>query len=230
MNIDKLLFFDIECATSTDNYQKDIPEQLKKKWKLIANNFRKRYPEELTDKTDEEIFYLKGMLYPEFGRVVCVSFGYEDSNGQFKKLSFYGDNEKEILESVNRTIIKSKNFVLAGFNIKKFDIPYLFKRMLICGIKPAQDLICFDKKPWELQYLDIVDIYNNGQSVDSVGNMGLEAILGCFGFSSSKEQTSGDQVSDIFWKDKDYKRIVDYCEQDIEKTYLLTKKIYGILN
>ena len=85
MNIDKLLFFDIECATLTDNYQKDIPEPLKKKWSVIANSFRKRYPDEMQDKSDEEIYYLKGMLYPEFGRVVCVSFGYEDSGecGEF---------------------------------------------------------------------------------------------------------------------------------------------------
>lgn len=229
MNIEKLLFFDIECATLTDNYEKDIPEPLKKKWSIIANSFRKRYPDEMENKSDEEIYYLKGMLYPEFGRVVCVSFGYEDS-GEFKTKSFYGENEKQILESVNKTLIKSKSFVLAGFNIKKFDINYLFKRMLISELKPADALICFNKKPWEVQYFDLVDVYNNGSSVDSVANMGLEAILTCFDIPSPKEETSGEQVSDIFWKDKDYLRIARYCEKDVEKTYQLTKKINSLFN
>lgn len=92
--LDKILFLDIETVPAAPDYH-SLPQQMKALWNKKANLIGK--PEELP----EEV-YEKAGIYAEFGKIVCISVGLFRSKEkaiEFRVKSFYGNDEKEILNS-----------------------------------------------------------------------------------------------------------------------------------
>jgi hypothetical protein len=77
IQIEKMLFFDIETAGTVENYE-ELSTKMQELWsaraEILRNQLSSKYPDN-KDKTDEELFKMKAALHAEFGRVVCVSFG-----------------------------------------------------------------------------------------------------------------------------------------------------------
>ena len=68
--------------------------------------------------------------------------------------SFYGNDEKELLEDFAQLLRKLKpSMLLCGHNGKEFDFPYLSRRMIINGIELPPQLDNSQKKPWEVLHL-----------------------------------------------------------------------------
>ena len=99
----KLLYFDVEtasCEPSLADLENKNP-RLASLWAKRALYYRTAYTE-LSESTDEEIFSQKSALEPEFCRVVCVSFGMMEDNTEVRKVSFYGEDEIDILNKTNK--------------------------------------------------------------------------------------------------------------------------------
>ena len=136
-NIEKLLFFDVETVSQYKDLD-ELPKDQLKLWDSYYDNFKER----VTDKsklpipesnlTKKEVYRQTAALFPEFGKVVCVSLGFVMKGGKTKFESFYGKDEVEILKKVRDIFNKvdTMDFQLCGQNIKNFDIPFLAKRYL----------------------------------------------------------------------------------------------------
>ncbi|NDH32753.1 MAG: hypothetical protein EBX68_06860 [Betaproteobacteria bacterium] len=153
----KLLYFDVETASfepSLEDLETKNP-RLASLWSKRSIYYRSAYPE-LSEASDAEIYSQKAALEPEFCRVVCVSFGMMEDNTEVRKVSFYGEDEVDILNKTNKIFKNSiaKNWKLCGHNIKGFDVPCLGKRMLYNGISPSSNIQMWDKKPWETPLVD----------------------------------------------------------------------------
>ena len=62
----------------------------------------------------EDLWLNKSSLHPEFGKIVCVSFGVFSSDLSLERMSsFYGADEKEVLEKTNKISLDCT----AGFSI-----------------------------------------------------------------------------------------------------------------
>jgi DNA polymerase elongation subunit (family B) len=213
--MNSLLFIDIETSGSYDTledvYNKDprLANLWEKRCKWLSKNI-----EEEESKKPEDLWEKRSSLHPEFGRVVCVSFGVF-SNGVEKLTSFYGTNEKEILEKSNKILENSriKGFKIAGQNIKNFDIPYLGKRMLINRITPDPLIQSWNKKPWEISLVDLSDIFSFGAWGQTFSS--LDLISHTLGIPSPKEDLEGSMVHEYFWKKESYEEIKNYCEKDV---------------
>lgn len=213
--IESSIFFDIETAGlySTLEECKSNDPHLAELWVKRCKWLQKNVdPGESTDPND--LWLNRSSLHPEFGRVVCVSFGVFSSDME-KITSFYGDDEKDILDKSNKILANSrtKGFKIAGQNIKNFDIPYLGKRMIINSITPDPIIQTWNKKPWETSFVDLAEIFAFGAWGQTFSS--LDLISHVLGVPTSKDNLDGSMVHSSYWDKKMFEEIKDYCEQDV---------------
>jgi len=159
--ITKILFLDIETVGCCPDYEvcQNLNPDMADQFNKYFDWFLKRFPEdnqlgmESLSQQMNEVFKKRAALVPEFSKIICVSMAFVLDNGEVKKQTFSGDNEKEILTQVQKLLIRCGNldFFLCGHNLKNFDIPMLAKRMIINNLLPPSILPSYDTKPWEGQ-------------------------------------------------------------------------------
>jgi len=228
-NIEKLLFFDVETVSQYQDLD-ELPEEELKLWISYYDNFKER----VTDKsklpsppshlTKKEVYIQTAALFPEFGKVACVSLGFVTKDGKSKIQSFFGKNELEILKEVRSIFNKVEplDFSLCGQNIKNFDIPFLGKRFLINGLKPPKIFPNYDTKPWEMKVLDTKEIWSFG---GKYGLSSLDLICSSLEIESPKNGlVKGSNVNTNFWVDN-HEEIKDYCEKDVKSVIDIIQKI-----
>jgi DNA polymerase elongation subunit (family B) len=187
---------------------------------LFLDKISKTVPE---DMSNEEIYRKKAGILAEFGRVVCIStaFFYENDNRQLvlKMKSIYGNDEVEILRNFtdlcNKMHQLHRSFQFGGHNIKEFDIPYICRRLLINGLPLPESLQLHDKKPWEVKMFDTLNWWKFG---DNKNYVSLHLLANVLGIPTSKSDIDGSMVQDVYYKDNDLMRIVEYCQRDVVVT------------
>jgi len=217
-NIDKFLYFDVETAASYRNLDelKNNNERLYNLWKKRELYYIGAY-EEMKNATPEEIYEAKAGLEPEFSRVVCVSFGSFTDSGERKFISFYGEDEADILNKSAKVLnnAAAKTWKLCGHNIKGFDVPCLGKRMIYNKINPPSNIRIWDKKPWEVPFMDTSEIFAFGSWVQQK-YLSLDLLACSMGIASPKGTMDGSKVNDSYWNKKDHESIKIYCELDVD--------------
>jgi len=218
--LENCLFLDVETATgyrSFEDLETENP-RLADLWSKRAKYYRTVY-EDMNGLSDSEIYKEKATLEPEFSRVVCVSFGVLQESGQVRMTSFYGDDEEEILTKCAKVFNNAhvKSMKLAGHNIKGFDIPCLGKSMIYKLSSPElpPNLVIWDKKPWEIPYLDTSEVFSFG-SWSHQKYLSLDLLACSLGIQSPKDDMDGSKVSEYFWSTGDCEKIKEYCERDVQ--------------
>jgi len=211
-HIESLLMMDIETASQFPDY-----DQMPEKWKDLWDRKVAMY---LPEGDTPETFYPKrAAILAEFGKVICISMGYfhHGSNGlQLRIKSFYGSDEKELLQSfiqsVNQWQKVKRDMNFCGHNVKEFDLPYLCRRLLVnrIGIPPYLDFQ--NMKPWETNIVDTMQFWKFG---DFKNYISLNLLAACLGVESPKNDIDGSEVGDVYWKQNDLPRIVKYCQKDV---------------
>jgi len=171
-------------------------------------------------------------LYPEWGKIVCISMGQLkfDETGfpnDFKAVSYSSHDEKQMLKDFLQTaakiMVKYPKMQWVGHNIKGFDLPYIIKRALIHGIAIPQAFHLHKQKPWENCLLDTQDVWKFGGY--NTAKLGLISEL--LGIPSPKDAMSGPEVNEYYWNGK-LEEIKTYCEKDIKATANVLLKIAGM--
>lgn len=212
-----MVFFDLETASEYENLDVLTIEKPKmaELWSKRCEYLRSKF-EENKELTDEELYLNKAALHPEFNRIVCASFGrltFSESDPSIVIKSFSGENEKDILEGIEKVTSKFSKYKMCGHNIRRFDVPVMCKRLLINGFELPSYLQVHNKKPWEMPFIDTSDIWSFGAWQE--GFSSLELIMTALGLESPKDDIRGEEVSEVFWKDNDIDRITHYCERDV---------------
>ena len=224
--ITKILFLDIETVggcpdlESCERFSPEIAEQFNK----YFDWFLKRFPED-NESSKDDVFKKRSALVPEFAKIICVSMAFVMENGEVKKQTFSGDNEKELLTQVRTLLDRCHNldFYLCGHNLKNFDIPMLAKRMIINGILPSKLLPSYDTKPWEVKAIDTKEIWQYG-SYTSIGS--LDLVCSTMGIPTPKDgEVTGDKVHHAYWIEQKLQQISEYCEKDVQVLIEFIKKL-----
>jgi len=211
INIQNILFLDIETVPMVSNYD-EIPERFKPLWSRKAEIIKKNE----TD-TPESLFNRAG-IYAEFGKIICISVGFikiNDNHNTFRIKSFYGDDEKLILQDFIDLLngyFNKKDNLLCAHNGKEFDYPYIARKILINGLEIPNILDISTKKPWEIPHLDTMELWKFG---DYKNYTSLDLLAAVFDISSPKNDISGADVAEVYWKNNDLQRIVKYCQNDV---------------
>ena len=192
------MFFDIETLPSPDDAKEIHIEILRKKLKD-------------KDKTDEEI-HVSTSFEGTFGRICCIGIIKEDERGLIQKDVFAGD-EKEILTNFWKTAEGVHRYV--GHNIWAFDLPFIYKRSIINGVKPiALNFARYRNIP-------IYDTMMEWELWNMMKAQKLDTLAKILGFPTSKDEMDGSMVADYF-KAGRIEEIKKYCMKDVE----LTRKVY----
>ena len=223
IDIRNTLIIDIETASISESYN-DLDERLKKQWDRKAV-YLKNEDQIPTD----ELFFERAGIYAEFGKIICIAAGFfiKTKSGEMglRIKAYTGKNEKDILAGFKELInnkLDGENLKLCAHNGKDFDFPYLCRRYLINEIEIPTALQISGKKPWEINHIDTMEMWKFG---DRRNYSSLDLLASIFEIDSSKRDLEGSMVNKVYYKDKDIKRIEDYCKQDVSVTANLLLKL-----
>lgn len=216
------LHFDIETAAQYKDFETfELNDQrgselFRKKYSRMSSWLEKY-------QSVEEAYLEQAGIITTYGRIVCISFGFFHDNEKRIK-SYYGDDERDIVNSFNEMLkrIEKKNFNIVGFRILHFDIVYLLHKLHKYGIKPADIIYMYDKKPWDMRVIDMADDFKGRfawpYSFDEV----------CYelDIESPKDKIDGSQVHKTYWGG-DFELIKEYCEKDVSASLDMDRKIYN---
>jgi DNA polymerase elongation subunit (family B) len=211
-NPTKILFLDIETVPQQPSFD-DLTDRFKEFWEKKSSKFR-------NEEENAKDVYARAGIYAEFGKVICISVGIltgssTGSNYGVRIKSFYGDDEKELLKGFASMITKFSEkgeAYLCAHNGKEFDFPYIARRMLVNGIPLPDILNVPGKKPWEVAFIDTLELWKFG---DFKHYTSLDLLTYLFDIPTPKDDIDGSMVGKIYWEDKDLERIVRYCEKDV---------------
>lgn len=208
LNLENILFLDIETVPETEKFS-DLDKTKQDLWDAKSRYQRK-------EEFSAEAFYDRAGIWAEFGKIICISVGYFNIEGDvrtFRVTSFYGD-EITILKDFKSLLIShfsGNKHLLCAHNGKEFDFPYIARRMIIHNIELPYKLNLFGKKPWEVPHLDTLELWKFG---DYKTYTSLKLLTNVLGIPSPKDDIDGSEVYRVYYKEKEINRIIVYCEKD----------------
>lgn len=222
---ESLLFLDVETAARVLELEEDTDL-------YEAFVYKMRYTEEAQRKdfnsyNVKALFSEKAALYPEFGRIVCITVG-KIVNDKIVLYTFADDDELTLLTKFNKFLgdraATDPNLALCGVNLKFFDLRYIYIRSVVNQVVPVKGHIDLTGlKPWEVRTADLTDYWKQTSSY----NAPLVAMAECLGLPSPKAKLDGSQVSKVYHTEgkEGLARIVGYCEKDVVTTVNIARKL-----
>lgn len=218
------LYLDLEFVVTTnqdllDEITVEMPKNITKPETIKAWEEEKK-PVALAKKLNDALFD------PAFGEIVSASFALDD--GEVLN-TFRTDkiSEKTLLEEVNSIlstlllqnhgnyeVVKPVTWV--GHNILRCDLKYLWKRMLINGVKPCVK-IPYEAKAWSKEVYDIREKWG------VEGRSSMDFIMKCLGIGG-KGDFDGSMVGDA-WLAGEYSKIAEYNIKEISQLREIHKRL-----
>jgi len=219
------LVIDIETASTYENYQ-DMDQNMQLLWNKKAS-----FMQNTEEASPEDLYFSRGAIFAEFGKVICISAGAftkeKDNSIGIRIKSFAFETEKETLQAFKNLVetkFDSKDLRLVAHNGKEFDFPYLCRRMLVNDIEIPETLDIREKKPWEINHIDTMELWKFG---DRKNFTSLDLLAALFGIKSSKDDIDGSQVNEVYYKENNLERISTYCQRDVMVTAQIFLKLNG---
>jgi DNA polymerase elongation subunit (family B) len=206
-NLKSTLFIDVETVALANTY-----EELDAEWqKLWTKQCQTSYKDKVVDENYAQLWRDRAGIHPEFGNIACIVMGYlAEVEGKItlRLKPVYDAPEAELITQFSA--IANKFDRLCAYNGKKFDFPYIARRALINSLPVPNLLNTWGKKPWEIENLDPMELWQfGGHSFPSMDllckNLGIPL----------KSIMDGSEVHDKFYGEKAYQEIARYCAQDV---------------
>ena len=229
ISFDKILFIDIETVPMVADFC-DLSVEMQELWEEKFSRLQKNIPQKYAELSSAEGFKDSAGIYAEFGKIVCISVGFCHSRqGErcFRARSFAGDDERQILVDFFDLVARffsSPNHTFCGHNIKEFDIPYICRRALIQGLKLPDMIRISGKKPWEVNFIDTLDLWKFG---DYKNYTSLKTLTAVFGIPTPKDDINGSEVAGVYYGEHDIRRIATYCQKDVVATAQVLFRLCG---
>jgi predicted PolB exonuclease-like 3'-5' exonuclease len=228
------LFFDIETSSEFKDFEtleKEKPK-LAKLWIKRTEYLKDKYSEN-SKMSIEELYQRKAGLHAEFLKIACISFGriiQTEEKSLIKTASFTGDNEHDIINKslslMTKYMNKEVDSRIGGFNIKRFDIPVLCKRAIICEHSIPFFFRFHEIKPWESRVTDLIETWSFGAWQESFAS--LDLVCEVLGIQSPKENTDASMVQSFVHEYNDYAKISSYCEGDVIATINAARRMSSL--
>ncbi len=218
----KRIFIDIETLP-TDEKNREFVER-----KLQKSLFRRGLAmSDAEFKIRVDIAFGETALQGTLGKLLCIGLAI-DNNGKAEKpcvcgqdkdtKSLHLDEAKTLTQFWNhldRINFDPKKDLIVGHNILGFDLPFLYHRSMICGVRPSHQLL--NGKPWEIAEFiyDTMDRWQMGKFYEKVG---LEELALAFGLDCPKTgEVHGGNLLESFRAGK-HEEIREYCLKDVRCT------------
>lgn len=226
----RVAFFDIETTPKVKTFE----ELNEKEMYLFCTKMQRTYKNDLdlVDGDCSKIYPEKASVLSEYSKVICLSLGWEDADGDFNVKTLRDDEEEKIVTKFAKFV--QKNFVndtrfthLCGHNVKGFDIPYMLRKMIKYDVPIPYYMNPTIRKPWENTHiLDTKELMCFGDF--NFRTSTLTEYLVMMGIDEY-EMTKGEDVYKKYWEENDMDSIVAHCESDVEVTAKLFFKFLNVV-
>ena len=152
-------------------------------------------------------------LNPLFGRIACIGIG---------DTVHMAENEKTLIEIVSKELF-SKMQPICTWNGIGFDIPFIYKRAIILGIKIDPPMSFWMKRYTITPHCDLMQVWMNWYGYEKLDTV-AKALLG-----RGKVDFDVTQIKELIKTAEGIEKISNYCKGDLEATKLLFDKMNGIL-
>ncbi|MCK9574570.1 MAG: ribonuclease H-like domain-containing protein [Candidatus Pacearchaeota archaeon] len=215
INANKLFYWDIETAGKYSDFN-SFSKNDERGAHLFEGKVKRKQKQNPNDLqwtgTVDECYQKNASLIAEYGRIVCISYAYYNTDGSLKLGSIKNEDESLLIKEAKKVFdqVHSVNLTLCGYNIKSFDIPWVFKKMCMNGIVPSGNISTYNKKPWDITCLDLMEFWKSS-SYESVT---FDEMAYSLGVPSPKSEMDGTMVHAYFYAGR-INDIVKYCEADV---------------
>ncbi|HLL61212.1 MAG TPA: ribonuclease H-like domain-containing protein [Candidatus Nitrosocosmicus sp.] len=206
----KKFYFDLETVPIDDTKKEMFLEIQKAKHKKKNTGI---------DLTEEELkkMFESTCFDGTFGRICCLGYIKEENKKIIDKGSLSG-NEKDTVHKFWELVKDVDQFI--GHNIFDFDLPFMFKRSIVLGIKPSREI--------NLARFRSFPIYDTMWEWEKWGRdckASLDTLAKVLELPTSKDEMDGSMVWPYFQEGK-FDEICRYCMKDVE----LVRKVYYKMN
>lgn len=218
------IFIDIETLPTAEANRPFVERKLQKSFFKKGLNFNEK---EFVERA--EIAFGETALQGSLGKLLCIGMTIDDDEraekpcvcGQNKNTKELHLDEAKTLTQfwrhLDRIKFDANRDLIVGHNILGFDLPFLYHRSMICGVKPSRQLL--NGKPWEIAVYDTMDKWQMGKFREFVG---LEELALAFNLNCPKKGTvNGGNLLAAF-SDGKHEEIREYCLKDV----LCTRELY----
>lgn len=205
-----ILFLDMETVPEFPSYDQ-LDEASRQNWDKKAMQLSYGKPD-----FEPENLYNRAGIYAEFGKIICISFGFMvkvSGKWECRIKSFTDKDEKALLQRILNLFDKEYGFThLCAHNGKEFDFPYLCRRLIIHGLPLPEQLNIGGLKPWEIKHFDTLELWKFG---DYKHYVSLDLLAHLFHIPTPKSLMDGSMVKDVYYIENDLNKIALYCNQDV---------------
>lgn len=215
----KRIFIDIETLPAPEENRNFIESKVQKNLIRRGEDFS-----ETVLRRKAEIAFQNTALTGSLGRLLCIGLAIDSDGkaedpcicGQDKNTGvFHLDEAKTLTQFWNhldRIKFDANRDLIAGHNILGFDLPFLYHRSMVCGVKPSRRLL--NGKPWEIAEFvyDTMDRWQMGKYYEKIG---LEELALAFGLNCPKKGTvNGENLLEAYLGQR-HEEIREYCLKDV---------------
>lgn len=151
-----------------------------------------------------------GALHAERGKVVLI--GWHDGS----EASALAGNEAELLSAFWQSL--EKEMLVIGFNLHRFDLPFLIRRSWINNVHVPMGSIFQRGRIDENRYIDLLKLWQCGDRQEYISlDMLARTLLG------RGKEGSGADFGRLWAEDR--QKAIDYCKADVQLTYECAKKM-----
>ena len=163
--------------------------------------------------------WLKTSFDGGVGQCVCIGFALGDGEPQtFSVGGLDRDTEADMLDGFFEVLRHAGHVQLVGHNIAGFDIPFLWKRAMVLGVKPPHNFPR-NPKPWSELICDTLTLWDSqqkaGGSMDRICR--LMGIPGRGDFSGADVWPASERG--------EFRRVAEYCREDVARTRAMHKRM-----
>ena len=173
--------------------------------------------------SEGEAAWLKTSFDGGMGHVVCIGLAVDDGPAVSYAVSptGYGTREEEtrVLQDFFSHLTDAGRSVLVGHNIIGFDLPFLWKRCMVLGVKPP---LWFPRNPSKYSSEMVRDTMNLWDMEQRAGGS-MDRICRLLGIPG-KGDVSGADVWPMV-KAGDVEAVAAYCRGDVERTRAMFKRM-----
>lgn len=172
---------------------------------------------------EAEAAWLKTSFDGGMGHVVCIGLAVNDEPATSYNVSasLYGDKQEEaaLLEAFFHHLTDAGRSVLIGHNVIGFDLPFIWKRCMVLGVKPP---VWFPRNPSKYSSEMVRDTMNLWDMEQRAGGS-MDRICRLLGIPG-KGDVSGADVWPMV-KAGDINAVAEYCRGDVERTRAMFKRM-----
>lgn len=213
-------------------FKKEIDELVKKNDMVNPLALHALNLPELTEEDIVESFYNeKAGMYAEWGQIISIAIGRINAAGKLYVKIIANPDEKALLSAAEAALDKAEYIYLCAHNGLEFDFPFLTRRFLANGMKVPRILNTGGKKPWDLPYIDTMQMWSGTQWNYKVS---LDLLCKVLGVNSPKQSAVTGKNIHQFWQaenmtqEEKLKAIGDYNAGDVVANVNVYCKLKGL--